>query len=117
LQVTTDYTPRGRHLVHSLRVVVGLFLGELAVVVEASPAVLASYDEVTTPRCQKGHPPQPMLAYLTTNSRMPILPTTRTVRLSAHILHMPTMDMSKSHRRSSSFPYLFRLVSFIFLNS
>lgn len=105
------YTPHGRPLGHSPRVVVGvgvLFLEVRVVVVEVSPAVLASCAGLTTPRQQSRRPPPLMLVYPTTNSRMPTLPITRTVPLSAHTLHMPTTDMSRWHPRSLSSPYLFR---------
>lgn len=113
LQVTAGYTRLDRLLVRSLRlVVVVLLLGVLVVgevaVAAASPAELASFVDLTTPRYQKGRPPPPVLAHPTTRSRTPILPTIRTARSSGHTRHTPIMDTSKSHRKSSSSPYLFR---------
>lgn len=106
-------TPHGRPLFHSPRVVVGvLFLvvwvAAAAVVVGVSPAVLASYGGLTTPRQQKLHLPP---AVPSISSRVPTLPITRTVPLSAHILLMPIMDMSKWHPRYLSSPFLFRWVN------
>lgn len=102
----------GRPLFHSPRAVGGVLFLEVwvaavaaAVVVGVSPAALASYDGLTTPRQQKRrlHPPA-----LSISSRAPTLPITRTVPLSAHIPLMAIMDLSKWHPRYLSSPFLFR---------
>lgn len=98
-------TPPDRPLVRHPRVGVAVLFLE---VVGVSPAGPASCVGPITPRSQRRRPPPLMPVCPTTNSRVPTLPITRTVPLSAPTLHMQTMDTSKWHPRSSSFPSLFR---------
>lgn len=84
----------------------------VAVAALVSPAVLASYVALTTPRYRRRRLPPLMLAWPTTSSRMPILPITRTAPLSDHMLHMQIMDMLNWRPRSLSSPSLFRYIMF-----